>query len=165
MFTVQELRLESMTAAWLLPVVPAVVAAGTGAVVASTLPRQHALETLLVSYALLGIGLALSFMIMALYFHRLVVHHLPNAEVTLDSHTLRLKPYITDPNITNDTRPCFSYPLLRHPYLLLCSQLSRIIDLATYQRQNKHAQRCCHSHGWDRYTAPSNTVPQLGTTE
>ena len=48
MFSVQDLKLDSMTAAWLLPVVPAVVAAGTGAVVASTLPRQHALDTLLV---------------------------------------------------------------------------------------------------------------------
>ena len=31
---------------------------------------------------LLGIGLALSFLIMALYFQRLALHHLPNAEVT-----------------------------------------------------------------------------------
>jgi tellurite resistance protein TehA-like permease len=72
-----------MTAAWLLPVVPAIVTAGVGAGVASTLPRQHALDTLLVSYALLGIGLALSFKILALYLHRLTVHHLPNAEVFL----------------------------------------------------------------------------------
>ena len=42
MFTVQELKLESMTGAWLLPLVPAVIVAGTGAVVAETLPRQHA---------------------------------------------------------------------------------------------------------------------------
>ena len=84
MFTVHELKLDSMTAAWLLPIVPGIVAAGTGAAVADTLPRQHALDTLLVSYALLGMGLALSFMIMALYLHRLAVHHLPNAEVMPD---------------------------------------------------------------------------------
>ena len=35
------------------------------------------------SYALLGMGLALSFMVMALYFQRLILHHLPNAEVSL----------------------------------------------------------------------------------
>jgi tellurite resistance protein TehA-like permease len=81
MFTVQELKMESMTAVWLLPLVPAVIIGGTGAVVAPTLPRQHALDTLLASYALLGMGLALSFLVMALYIQRLAVHHLPNAEV------------------------------------------------------------------------------------
>ena len=38
------------------------------------------------SYALLGIGLALSFMIMTLYWQRLALHHLPNAEVTPGRH-------------------------------------------------------------------------------
>ena len=48
MFTEQQLKMESMTAIWLLPVLPAIVTAGAGAAVVQTLPRQHALDTLLV---------------------------------------------------------------------------------------------------------------------
>jgi len=52
MFFAHQLTLEHMTAAWLFPIVPAVVAAATGGVVAGVLPTEQAMLTLAVSYML-----------------------------------------------------------------------------------------------------------------
>ncbi|TQW10050.1 C4-dicarboxylate transporter/malic acid transport protein [Cordyceps javanica] len=74
--------LENTTAALLLPIVPTVVAAATGGVVAEVLPDPaRALTTLVASYVLWGIGEALSACVLALYFHRLTVHDLPPRDV------------------------------------------------------------------------------------
>ncbi|KAG6007533.1 hypothetical protein E4U21_005834 [Claviceps maximensis] len=74
--------LSSTTAALLLPIVPAVVAAATGGIVAEALPdHEHALTTLVVSYILWGLGECLSACVLALYFHRLTIHSLPPREV------------------------------------------------------------------------------------
>ncbi|KAM3429182.1 hypothetical protein NHJ13734_008287 [Beauveria thailandica] len=74
--------LENTTAALLLPVVPTIVAAATGGIVAEVLPDPgRAYMTLVVSYVLWGIGEALSACVLALYFHRLTVHDLPPRDV------------------------------------------------------------------------------------
>lgn len=74
--------LHSTTAALLLPIVPTVVAAATGGIVAEVLPDpDRAFTTLVASYVLWGIGEALSACVLALYFHRLTVHDLPPREV------------------------------------------------------------------------------------
>ncbi|KAL6807883.1 voltage-dependent anion channel domain-containing protein [Trichoderma sp. SZMC 28013] len=74
--------LDKTTATLLLPIVPAVVAAATGGIVADALPSaSHAYATLIVSYVLWGIGQALSGCVIALYFHRLTIHSLPPREV------------------------------------------------------------------------------------
>ncbi|KAG6016738.1 hypothetical protein E4U54_000498 [Claviceps lovelessii] len=74
--------LSSTTAALLLPIVPAVVAAATGGILAEALPDpERALTTLVVSYILWGLGECLSGCVLALYFHRLTVHSLPSREV------------------------------------------------------------------------------------
>ncbi|KAG5983369.1 hypothetical protein E4U55_000107 [Claviceps digitariae] len=74
--------LSTTTAALLLPIVPAVVAAATGGVVAEALPdHERAFTTLVVSYILWGLGECLSACVLALYFHRLTVHSLPPKEV------------------------------------------------------------------------------------
>ncbi|PNY27301.1 Sulfite efflux pump SSU1 [Tolypocladium capitatum] len=74
--------LQGTTAALLLPIVPAVVAAATGGIVAEALPnRGHALTTLVASYVLWGVGETLSGCVLALYFHRLTVHSLPPRDV------------------------------------------------------------------------------------
>lgn len=73
-----------MTAALLLPVVPAVVASATGGIVADVLPRDDlAIMTVVVCYILWGIGEAMSSMIFVLYFQRLYLHHLPAKEVII----------------------------------------------------------------------------------
>ncbi|KAF5026838.1 hypothetical protein F66182_1032 [Fusarium sp. NRRL 66182] len=76
--------LENITAALLLPIVPAVVAAATGGIVAEVLPnRHHALTTVIASYVLWGIGESFSACVLALYFHRLTIHSIPPKEVII----------------------------------------------------------------------------------
>ena len=73
-----------MTAALLLPVVPAVVASATGGLVADILPDDdRAITTVVVCYILWGIGEAMSSMILVLYFQRLYLHHLPPREMII----------------------------------------------------------------------------------
>ena len=85
MFHVHALTLDKMTAAWLLPVVPAVVCAASGALVSTVLTPERALLTLLLSYALWGLGLCLSLLIMAIYLLRLSLHKLPTADVIVSA--------------------------------------------------------------------------------
>lgn len=71
-----------MTAALLLPVVPVVVAAASGSLIAEVLPNHsHAITTLVTSYILWGLGETFSFFIMTVYFLRLQIHDLPPREV------------------------------------------------------------------------------------
>lgn len=74
--------LENVTAALLLPIVPAIVASATGGIVAEALPDHgRAFTTLITSYILWGIGESLSACVLALYFHRLTIRSLPPKEV------------------------------------------------------------------------------------
>ncbi len=88
MFHLHVLSLDNMTASWLLPIVPAVVAAAAGGTVSAVLPPAHALTTLAVSYMLWGMGMGLSLMVIALYMHRLAVYKLPNVEVRIGFRSL-----------------------------------------------------------------------------
>ena len=82
----QDVQLSTMTAGWLLTVVPTVVAAATGGIVAEVLPNpQHALWTIIVSYLLWGIGVSLALVMLVIYFHRLAVHGLPAREVIVSA--------------------------------------------------------------------------------
>jgi tellurite resistance protein TehA-like permease len=75
-------QLSTMTATWLLPIVPTVVAAATGGTVAEVLPNpHHALWTIIASYILWGIGIPLSLFVLVMYFQRLTVYKLPPREV------------------------------------------------------------------------------------
>lgn len=82
MMTKHDHRHETMTAAWLLPVVAPIVVAASGGTVASVLPNpNHALLTCIAGYVLWGTGLPFAFVVMTIYFHRLVIHRLPPQEV------------------------------------------------------------------------------------
>ena len=71
--TLHEVKLSTMTAAWLLPIVSTIVAAASGGIVANVLPNpQYALWTLTVSYILWGTGVPLAIFTLVLYFQRLV---------------------------------------------------------------------------------------------
>ena len=75
-------ELSTITAAWLLPVVPTIVAAASGSIIAGMLPNvDHALWTILVSYVLFGTGFPLAMTMLVIYFTRLMVHKLPPQEV------------------------------------------------------------------------------------
>lgn len=79
---VHSTQLSTMTAAWLLPIASTVVASATGGIVAAVLSNpQHALWTLILSYALWGMGMSLAMVVLVMYFHRLTVHKLPPREL------------------------------------------------------------------------------------
>lgn len=61
----------------LLPTVSTIVAASTGATVATVLPDSQARITLVISYILLGTGLPISVLLMANYSYRLILFKLP----------------------------------------------------------------------------------------
>ena len=76
--------LYSATATLLLPIVPAVVASASGAVVAEVLPsRSHSFLTVIISYMLFGMGECFSLLVLSMYFHRLYVHSLPPRDVVV----------------------------------------------------------------------------------
>lgn len=62
-----------VTGVWILPVVSPIVAAASGAIIANVLPASDARLTIIVSYFLLGMGLAPAVLIQALYFQRLAI--------------------------------------------------------------------------------------------
>ena len=69
-----------MSAAWLLPVVTLVIGASVGGVFLEPLQKfspSHALLTLAVSACSLAMGLLLTFMIITIYFLRLIIHGYP----------------------------------------------------------------------------------------
>lgn len=77
-----KVQLSTMTAAWLLPIVPTIVAAASGGIVAQVLSNpHHALLTVTISYVLWGTGVPLAMATLVIYFQRLTVHKLPPREV------------------------------------------------------------------------------------
>ncbi|KZP24130.1 hypothetical protein FIBSPDRAFT_1012499 [Athelia psychrophila] len=88
MFTKHHHSADQMTAAWLLPI--GATTTTVSSAVLSFFPNllaipAYALTILLTSYIMDGIGLLLASMIMALYFQRLAVHHLPAREVIIST--------------------------------------------------------------------------------
>lgn len=68
-------ELAEMTALYLIPIVAVVIAATSGALVASVLTDQnHRLWTLIISYVFWGIGTPLSWIILTIYFLRMTIH-------------------------------------------------------------------------------------------
>lgn len=79
-------HLDTMTAAWLLPIVSSIVASATGGIVAAVIPDERlALITLLTSYVLWGTGLPLAMCVLVIYFLRLTLKHLPAKEAIVST--------------------------------------------------------------------------------
>jgi tellurite resistance protein TehA-like permease len=67
--------LAEMTALYLIPIVAVVIAAASGALVAGALKdTSHQLWTLLISYVFWAMGTPLSWVILTVYFLRMMVH-------------------------------------------------------------------------------------------
>jgi tellurite resistance protein TehA-like permease len=76
--------LEEMTALYLIPIVAIVIAATSGALVAGALTDpKHQLWTLVISYIFWGIGSPLSWIILSVYFLRLMIHKPLQREVVV----------------------------------------------------------------------------------
>ncbi|GAA5991338.1 hypothetical protein JCM10908_003264 [Rhodotorula pacifica] len=89
MFTQHKHAAETMTAAWLLPIVPLITAASVGSTMCKLLLAQdrltYCMTTMIASYLCAGIGMLLALAIIVLYIQRLVLHHLPPREVIVSS--------------------------------------------------------------------------------
>ncbi len=77
MFTQHELSSEMMLGSWLLPVVPPIVASVPAALLSPTWPQAIRGDMLALAYALLGIGIILAAMIIAIFYARLTIHKVP----------------------------------------------------------------------------------------
>ncbi len=85
MFTAQEHRMERMTAAWLLPIVPPEVAAASGGLVAQHLAPMLGTSVIFVSYVLWAISVLLSMGILTILFLRLTLHKLPHVDMAVSA--------------------------------------------------------------------------------
>ena len=85
MFTAQEHRMERMTAAWLLPIVPPEVAAASGGLVAQHLAPILGTSVIFVSYVLWAISVPLSMGILTILFLRLTLHKLPHVDMAVSA--------------------------------------------------------------------------------
>ncbi|KAG9002512.1 Plasma membrane sulfite pump involved in sulfite metabolism, partial [Tulasnella sp. 427] len=82
MITRHSYELSTSSAVWLLPVVPSIVTGTTGAIVAGALAdisESHAVLTTIMASFMLAVGLLMSFFVLALYTHRLLLHGFPTA--------------------------------------------------------------------------------------
>ncbi|KAI7824538.1 voltage-dependent anion channel-domain-containing protein [Kickxella alabastrina] len=79
-FSHQKHTLETMSATLLLPVVPNVVAATAGAIVASAYTGNTATVIILTSYVLWGMGMGIAMMLVTAYLIRLTMFKLPPKE-------------------------------------------------------------------------------------
>jgi tellurite resistance protein TehA-like permease len=75
MFTNHELAFKDVSATWLMPVVPPMVSAATGAALIAHLPAgQSRLALLLACYAMFGISLLAAIILITLLWGRLILH-------------------------------------------------------------------------------------------
>lgn len=86
LMTLHHQSVETMTAAWLLPIVSTIVAAATGGIVAEVIPdSEKALITVIISYVLWATGVPLAMCVLVIYFLRLTTVSLPPKEVVVSS--------------------------------------------------------------------------------
>lgn len=78
MMTVHPAEISGVTAAWVLPIVPGIVAAAAGGNVAAVLPSDgDKIITILASYILIGLSFPLGIFVAVVYFQRLVLYKIP----------------------------------------------------------------------------------------
>ncbi|KAK2740140.1 Plasma membrane sulfite pump involved in sulfite metabolism [Myotisia sp. PD_48] len=75
LITQHKASLDTMTAAWLLPIVAPIVCAASGGVVAEILPNDsYALLTVIICYIMWGMAVPFAMVILVIYFQRLALH-------------------------------------------------------------------------------------------
>jgi tellurite resistance protein TehA-like permease len=89
MFTRHNHAHDTLTAAWMLPIVPPITVAAAGATFSKLLIAEdrleYALTVLLASYVMNGVGVLIALGLMVIYFQRLAVFHLPPREVIVST--------------------------------------------------------------------------------
>jgi tellurite resistance protein TehA-like permease len=82
MVTEHELRPEGAQGTWVLPVVAPVVAAVPAALLLPTFPASLRPSILVIAYAMLSVGLALTALKIGVYYARLLFHNVPTGGLT-----------------------------------------------------------------------------------
>ncbi|KAH8433154.1 TDT family transporter [Aspergillus melleus] len=76
--------LDKITAVQIIPIAATIVAAGVGAEISGDLSSiTHTRGTIITSYVLWSLGMSMALMILAIYYHRLILHQLPPKELTM----------------------------------------------------------------------------------
>ncbi|KAI9473447.1 MAG: voltage-dependent anion channel [Benjaminiella poitrasii] len=83
LFVYHQHKLETVSGAWLLPIVPAVVTSASGGLLAQHLDQNRAIVVLIISYIMMGMGLLLALIITVIFFSRLAIHKLPPKEAII----------------------------------------------------------------------------------
>ena len=83
MFTDQEHTIDKMTAVWLLPIVPAEVAAASGGLIAPHVTPHLATLVFVVSAVLWSLSVPLALGVLVILFMRLALHNLPPRDVAV----------------------------------------------------------------------------------
>lgn len=81
MFTDHEISAEKTSGSWLLPVVPPIVASVPAALLNPTWPEAIRGDMLALAYALLGIGVILAAIVIAIFYGRLTIHKVPEGSL------------------------------------------------------------------------------------
>ncbi|CCT65556.1 related to malic acid transport protein [Fusarium fujikuroi] len=80
------ITLDQVNPSWLFPVIADIVASTSGAIVANVLPNdQHAIWTVITSYILWGTSVPMAIVILAMYYHRLMIHDILPSQVAVAS--------------------------------------------------------------------------------
>ncbi|KAF5626628.1 malic acid transporter [Fusarium sp. NRRL 25303] len=80
------ITLDQVNPSWLFPVIADIVASTSGAIVANALPNdQHAIWTVITSYILWGTSVPMAIVILAMYYHRLMIHDILPGQVAVAS--------------------------------------------------------------------------------
>ncbi|KAF7321003.1 hypothetical protein HMN09_00187200 [Mycena chlorophos] len=86
MISTQKHAFSQLTALWMMPVLPCIVASGTGGLLAAVLPEKSEVElTIAVSSILVLVGLVVALMVLAALLVRLVIHGPPDTGLILSS--------------------------------------------------------------------------------
>ncbi|AUW93259.1 MAG: C4-dicarboxylate ABC transporter [Sulfobacillus thermosulfidooxidans] len=86
MFISHDHRLDKMTGIWLMPVVPAEVAAASGSLIIPHLAHTATAQTMMViNLGLWALSVPLAFLMLGFLFLRLAVHKLPPAEMAIST--------------------------------------------------------------------------------
>ncbi|KAF4338810.1 malic acid transport [Fusarium beomiforme] len=80
------ITLDQGNPSWLSPVIADIVASTSGAIVANVLPNdQHAIWTIITSYVLWRTSVPMALVILAVYYHRLMIHDILPGQVAVAS--------------------------------------------------------------------------------
>lgn len=84
-FEIQKRNTAAINATIILPIVPLVVAAASGGLIAKSLPASLHPLTLIVSFMMWGCGVSLATLCMAIYVYRLIVEGMPPKAIVLSN--------------------------------------------------------------------------------